>query len=194
MGKFVVQWSNDTSDFKRPMSSHTVNLRQGHTTRHGHQGLDCEELYLDQVYIMFRPTNEIGANEYKAPDADTFDWHTETDQLLVRTNPGFQYPLYAVQGNTTSDHITSAHNPTLGLTFSQSLTVKDPGAKNVDDTYWCRTYRPVRDLPIATHVHNVGTLQIDLLFPVLLDAVSSMQSVPDYRILRVICEFTTKEV
>lgn len=192
MGKFSIQWVNDATDHQRDMTRHTVMLRRGHTTHHGYPGLSCEELYLDQVYIVFRPTNQIGASEFVAPDSTNYNWHVETDQLLVNTDPGFKYPLYSVGGDT-ADHVTTAHNPVSLTAYSCALTVI-PGGEGIED-YWCRTYRPIRDMPIAVNLHDVNQIQLELLFPLLLDNSihPSLRQIPNYRILRVVCEFSTRE-
>ena len=174
------------------MSSHAVMLRRGHTTIHGQPGLSCKELYLDQVYIVFRPTNQITANEFIAPDSSSYNWHVETDHLLVTTEPGFRYPLYSV-GASTEDHQTTAYNPVSLASYSCALSVT-PGTEGGDD-YWCRTYRPIRDMPIAVDLHDTNEIRIQLLFPLILDNSinPTLRQIPDYRILRVLCEFSTKE-
>lgn len=188
MGKFSVQWINDPTDHRRDMTQHTVMLRRGHATPQGYPGLSCKELYLDQVYILFRPSDQINPAEFVAPDSADFNWHVETDQLMVETNPGFHYPLYSVGGNTP-DYIQTAHNPTSLCNYGCALTVT-PGSQGEED-YWCRTYRPVRDVPLAVNLHDINQMEIRLCFPLLLGHV--MRQVPNYRILRVLCEFTTKD-
>ena len=190
MGKFSVQWINDPNDHGREMTSHTVMLRRGHSTHHGYPGMSCRELYIDQVYIVYRPTDQITVGEFVAPDNATYNWHTETDHLLVNTSPGFQYPLYSVGGDT-ADHVTTSYNPVSLASYSCALSVT-PGGEGVED-YWCRTYRPIRDIPVATNLHDVNELRIKLMFPLLLDNTinQSLRQVPNYRILRVLCEFST---
>lgn len=190
MGKFSIQWVNDPSDHKRNMTRHTVMLRRGHTTHHGFAGMTCKELYLDQVYIVFRPTSQITANEFVAPDANTYNWHTETDQLLVSIDPGFKFPLYSV-GSNTEDHVNTAYNPLAISSYSASLSVTP--TPEGPEGYWCRTYRPIRDNPVAIHLKDISQLDIELLFPLLLDNSinPTLRQVPNYRILRVLCEFST---
>lgn len=190
MGKFSIQWINDPTDHRRNMSQHTVMLRRGHSTHHGYPGMSCKELYLDQVYIVFRPVNQIGAGEFVAPDNNTYHFHVETDQLLVNTDPGFKYPLYSVGGDT-ADHVNTSYNPVSLASYSCAMTVT-PNAEGTED-YWCRTYRPVRDMPIAANIHDVNQINIELLFPLLLGNGNnpSIRQVPNYRIMRVLCEFST---
>lgn len=194
MGKFAIQWSNDTAnDYKQPMSSRRFMLRRTMRTPEAYQGLTCQDLFLDQVYIMFRPTPFIAQAEFVAPDSSSFDWHSETDNLLVRIHPGFEYPLHIVSGTTNPDHHQTSNNPDQALIYSAALSVKESGAKNLEEHYWCRTYRPIRDAPVASNLIDASEIQIDLLFPVLQDLLTSSnatRSVPDYRILRVLCEFS----
>lgn len=191
MGKFSIQWVNDPTDHQRTMTRHTVMLRRGHTTHHGIAGMTCRELYLDQVYIVFRPTSQITAGEFVAPDANDMNWHAETDQLLVNTDPGFKFPLYSVGGDT-EDHIHTAHHPVTVSSYSAALAVT-PTSEDPAEGYWCRTYRPIRDQPVAIHLKDVSQLDIELLFPLLLDnsVNPTLRQVPNYRILRVLCEFST---
>lgn len=190
MGKFSIQWSNDTTDYKQPMSSRRVMLRRNMRTHEAYQGLACRELYLDQVYIVFRPSNTITASEFVAPDAATFDWHSETDQLMVRIHPGFEYPFHNINGNTNPDHVVTSHNPDQVLAYSTTMCVKESGTKNTDDHYWCRTYRPVRDAPVSGPLLDTSELQIDLLFPILQNSSNNQKTIPNYRILSVLCDFT----
>jgi hypothetical protein len=58
------------------------------------------------------------------------------------------------------------------------------------DTFWNRTFRPLREIPLAYDLHMVSELTIELLWPVLQgnDRMMSWR-VPDYRIENVICDF-----
>ena len=188
MGKFAVQWTNNATN-NRAMSTHHVDLTAVQRTHQGERGLSCKKLFLDQMYVMFRPTSDINAGEFVAPDTNQFNFRAETTQMLVRIDKGFQYPLLAVPA-TTSTAKTSGIKTNIPLTYSTAMTVTPEIDGNED--YWCRTYRPVRDLPVAINVENWGDLKIDLLFPVLIDN-PIMQQVPDYRILRVLCEFSTTD-
>ena len=62
-----------------------------------------------------------------------------------------------------------------------------------DESYWCRTYRPIRDLPVVTDTSHLSEWTLELFFPGLLgDSRSLGTAVPDYRILKVYCEFSVR--
>ena len=188
----MVMWNNDTTagQFNRNMSEHRIVLRgenHHHTEQGTHTGLTCSELHLDQVFIVFRPTANITATEFTSGDSANINFRAETIQLLVRTQPGYSHVFYFVPGDT-ADHLVSAISPIRRLLYSNAYTVT-PDMEGAED-YWCRTYRPVRDNPIAVDMNNISDLSIELIFP-LLTNVAWNNHVPNYRILTVMCEFST---
>lgn len=194
-GKFSLQWVNDTaSGFTRPMTSVRFNLRdpQGGWGLHGPSagGLACERLHLDQVHIQFRPTTDIRIDEFRAGDDDKKDWRAETQEVYVRCTPGTRHPLLT-RSLRQSISQESVREPNHSLTYSAALQVV-PYTGLAEEDVWCRTYRPLRDLPVATDLSDCSELQVDLLWPLLQGHVmeTAWWNVPDYRILRVICDFS----
>lgn len=185
--QFSVMWNNNET-FTRPMSNHIVTLRDG-GGHHNIGGITAKSLHLDQVHVIFRPSDQI--TQFMNGDDATKNWRVETSQLLVRTNPGNQNILY----NTDADPLTSSsvvRDPVRCLMYSSALALV-PDTDGPED-YWCRTYRPVRDLPIAHYLTNVSELSIDLLFPLLFsDKTAPSTFVPNYRILKVLCEFSVNQ-
>lgn len=196
--KFSVLWSNNRA-FTRPMSKHTFRLRD--------LGLPMYQgatVHLDQVQIIFRPTTGDGAidsTEYQGADNDTYPFHTECDNLMVRCTPGVRYPLFVGDDPLLGDQSLAgqnAHRPygtdtqhvQRVCTYSAALSTT-PNQVG-DDSYWVRTYRPIRDLPVLTDPQaNLSEWTLELFFPYLLgDAKAIAGQVPDYRILKVYCEFS----
>ena len=99
-------------------------------------------------------------------------------QLYVRTDPGHEHPVFAER---------EGHRP---LTYSCAMTLA-PDVEGTED-YWCRTYRPLRDVPIATGLNGCTEMNIELLFPTLFrnSTPGTLEQIPDYRILKVICHFS----
>lgn len=193
--KFSVLWSNNT-DHTRPMSRHTFRLRDL-----GLPLYDNVTVHVDQVNIIFRPNTAIGPDEYVAPDTDKLTWHAETDNLLLRCTPGVRHPLYVGDDPATG----SAGNPVAHTrddghdtghvqrvcTYSAALatTWNQVG----DESYWCRSYRPIRDLPVLVGGSNLSEWTLELIFPFLLgDSQMARTSVPDYRIQKVYVEFSVR--
>ena len=177
--KFSVIWSNNATH-TRPMSQHTLTLRKG---------LTCQKMHLDQVMILFRPTSDIGVQEYKPGDSGVVTWRVETAQLMVRIKPGVEHLMYSVNGDSTETGVIK--QPTQSLVYSSSLALA-PNVEGQED-YWQRTYRPIRDLPVSYDLQEVTELDIQLLFPMLFTNISGdlrYTDVPDYRILKVYCEFS----
>lgn len=173
------------------MSSHSFTLRDIMGSDYaGSGGLTCKYLYLDQVVIMFRPTADIVVTEFASNDGSQYNWHIETTNLLVRTHPGQEHS-FCVVDQSQSSSATRCHKPSHRLLYSNAYTVA-PQIEGPED-YWCRTYRPVRDHPVAVYLQNVAELTVDLLFPLLYNGTLNTFQVPDYRILDVICEFTVEE-
>lgn len=187
-GKFSLQWVNDNTH-QKSMNTAVFTLRDTLNPYTGDGGLTCERLHLDQVHIHFRPTTEIGTAEYRTGDNTDLDWRAETQQLYVRLNPGVRYVLYTDGTSNIRTEETGRHTQR-SLVYSAALSV-GPGTGLSSEDVWVRTYRPVRDLPVLTHVANLSELQVDLLWPLLQgDSGAAWWSVPDYRILRVIAEFS----
>ena len=184
-------WSNNRSSYDRPISSHSLTLRDvmGSDSA-GSSGLTCQRLYLDQVVIMFRPTIDISLSEFASNDGSQYNWHVETTNLLVRTRPGQENAFYVVDQSQSASGSTY-HKPHNRLLYSNAYTVA-PQIEGSED-YWCRTYRPVRDYPVAVQLQNVAELTVDLFYPMLYNGVLNNFQVPDYRILDVICDFTIEE-
>lgn len=193
-GKFSLQWVNNT-DHTRPMGSARFNLRDSLASQ-GEGGLTCGRLHLDQVHIHFRPPGTatspvIADDEFTRGDNRDLEWVNETLQLYVRITPGERYTLYTSPKETpayqTSD--TMPH-PQRSLVYSAALSAGYATSGDGDDTF-CKTYRPIRDLPVLYHASNLSEIQVDLLWPLLQgDPSAAWWGVPEYRILRVICEFS----
>lgn len=179
--KFSVVWSNNETR-TRSMSQHVLTLRKGIT---------CSNLHLDQVTVLFRPSSDIQPAEYLPGDDGTFSWRVETAQLMVRIRPGVEHVFYAVNGDTTNTDMF-IKQPNESLIYSCSMCIA-PNVEGVED-YWQRTYRPVRDIPVSRNLNDISEIDIQLLFPLLFTTTSTSgikySSVPDYRILKVYCEFS----
>ena len=82
-------------------------------------------------------------------------------------------------------------DPNHSLTYSASLQVT-PYTGLPEEDVWCRTYRPLRDIPVANDLVDCSELQLDLLWPLLQgDPINTVWwAVPDYRMLRVTCDFS----
>jgi hypothetical protein len=203
--KFSVMWANNTA-FTRSMSTFRVTLRDpmGDRSEHtAHGGITCGELYLDQVHIKFRPTDTISTGEppFFAPrefikeDDSTMHWRAETMELYVAITPGVRYSMFTQRAQT--EYVDESENgtvvqPNRTLQYSSALYLT-PGIGMDGDNFWNRTYRPLRDIPVAYDLNVVSELTIELLWPLLQgdDRVASWQ-VPDYRILSVICDFSLR--
>lgn len=172
---FTLMWTNNATH-SDVMTSRRVLMR----TWSAPGGITCKNLHLDQVFIIFRPTSDIASLEFKTGDDDTKTWRAETLQLYVRMDPGNEYPVFeGTQGSTP-------------LTYSCAMAVT-PDVEGVED-YWCRSYRPLRDLPVATDLHGCTEMRVELLFPTLFrnPTPGTLEQIPDYRILKVICHFSAE--
>lgn len=186
-GKFSLQWVNDGT-FKRPMSSCRFNLRDV-LSPYGMAGLTCRRLHLDQVHIQFRPsklsdgTANIQDDEFRTGDNRNYDWTNETLQLYVRVTPGESFVMYTLPAHSNEPERSLVYSAAMSAGYSTSATVPDA---------YCRTYRPIRDIPVLNHAHLLSELKVDLLWPLLQGdpAKTVWWSVPDYRLLRVTCEFS----
>lgn len=194
--KVTVVWTNNTT-FSCPMSRHRVILRP--------DTLSFRRLHLDQVVILFRPSLVIGDSEFTASDSKDKSWYAETQQLLVRVLPGVRNVLYTTDptlpGEQENGGGASVSKPNQSIVYSAALTqVPTSVNSSVESNYWLRTYRPVRDLPVAYDVDATNELWIELQFPMLFGnhpagtaggaPTSDFLSVPNYRILKVFCEFS----
>lgn len=189
-GKFSLQWVN-SPEYKRPMNMARFNLRDALAT-HRDAGLTCGKLFLDQVHVQFRPSVEIQSTEYRVGDREALDWINETLQLYVRLTPGVRHVLYtsASHDGGEADPNTVTH-PERSIVYTSALSASHATSGDGDDAY-CKTYRPIRDLPVLEGASQVSEIQVDLLWPLLQGDPSRVAwwSVPDYRIIRVICEFS----
>ena len=188
--RFSIQWVNDASTHQRPMSTCRVTLRDAGGDGLGQStgGLTCGALYLDQVTVEMRPVADIGPTEFQEGDDATRDWWGPTTELYVRTSPGRRsvgYVLGATDPVLTTDGTVQ---PRASLVYTTALGLTPDGW----GTTHVRTFRPLRDLPIATHLYNVSEVTVDLLWPLLqADKVHHPTwYVPNYRIARVLCDFT----
>lgn len=195
--RFSLMWVNDSaSNYSRPMSTCRMNLRDagGDAAGQSGGGLTCEALYLDQVHIQFRPESNIASTEFMTGDDATKNWRAETAELYARISPGRRsvcYTLGATQPLPTSGSESVAVQPRASLVYTTALHVTPHMGGNED--LYCRTYRPLRDLPVATRLQNVCELTVDLLWPLLQgDPRAAAWFVPNYRIMRVICDFTAR--
>lgn len=190
-GKFSLQWVNDSAlNYKRSMNTAVFTLRDpmGHGC-HASGGLTCTHLHLDQVHVHFRPTTQIQANEFLPGDRDDLDYRAETQQLYVRVTPGTRHVLFT-DGTPASLTPETGRTVVRSLVYSTALSVGPSTGLTTEDP-WVRTYRPVRDLPVLSHVADLSEIQLDLLWPTLHgDPNVASTIVPDYRILRVIAEFS----
>lgn len=180
--QFTVLWSNDNTH-NRPMLQHSITLRDGCPSG----GLYCGSLFLDQVFVLFRPNGDIAAGELVAGDTANYNWRAETSQLLIKTKPGFSHVLYNVKPSAA---MSTGITPVRQILYSNAYALNQ-NMENVED-YWCRTYRPVRDTPVAIDLRNVSDLSIELIFPLLMDN-PVLQTLPNYRILSVMCEFSYQD-
>jgi hypothetical protein len=193
--RFSVQWINHPTQHTEPMSSCRVLLRDagGDAIGQSPGGLTCGSLFLDQVIVELRPASDIAPSEFQAGDDATRDWWGPTTELYVRTTPGRRTVGYVLGGDETSDVGRSEGT----LSAARARLVYTASLHVVPDAYGTahqRTFRPLRDLPVATHLQNVSELTIDLLWPLLqADKIHHPTwYVPDYRINRVVCEFTAR--
>lgn len=181
--KLSVVWTNN-AEFTRPMSRHRVSFRP--------EGLTCRRLHLDQVYIMFRPTTNIPDDAFVGTDSKLKSWYAETQHLLVRTRPGVVNTLFTVDPNTPA-HTETVSQPDRSVAYSGALTaVPTTASTGTEANFWCRAFRPVRDLPVAVDLDGVHELDIELFFPLLFgnDVTDFVPSVPNYRILKIYLELS----
>ena len=189
--KFSVMWANNNTHTRPNMSSFQATLRDASAGGSGDGGVRGRAVHLDQVHVQFRPTTNI--TQFQTGDSSAYDWRAETQSLCVRTTPGERHTLYtqSAQANTTQ---TTVQHPHRCLTYGAALHSVPQMAGDQD--LWCRTYRPLRDLPVIEGdalLCGLSELQIDLLWPLLQDDARTAASyVPDYRIVRVLCDFSVR--
>lgn len=193
--RFSMLWVNDPTTYRRPMSSCRMTLRDagGDAVGQSAGGLTCSALYLDQVHVQFRPEKDIQPSEFQNGDDATKPWLAETMELYVRTSPGRRSVCYTLGATEPIHTHDGAVQPRASLVYTTALhLVPDVGGLSGENVY-CRTYRPLRDLPVATHLDNVSELTVDLLWPLLqADPRTASWYVPNYRILRILCDFTAR--
>lgn len=191
--RFSLMWVNDPDTHQRPMSSVRMTLRDagGDALGQSAGGLTCGALHLDQVHIQFRPTQDIAPGEFQPGDDASRNWRAETLELYVRTSPGRRSVCYTLGAKKPVQSSDGTVMPDVSLVYTAAL-FHVPDVGGTESTY-SRTYRPLRDLPIATHLHGVSELTVDLLWPLLQsDPTNPSWYVPNYRIHRVICDFTAR--
>lgn len=191
--RFSLMWVNDAATHQRPMSSCRMTLRDagGDALGQSHGGLTCAALYLDQVLVQFRPASQIATTEYQANDNATKTWRNETTELFVRTTPGRRSLCYTVAGTDPIARGDGTIQPRTSLVYTAALHV----VPEASESTLVRTYRPQRDLPVATFLDNVSEITVDLLWPLLQGNAATTPGswyVPNYRIERVICDFTAR--
>jgi hypothetical protein len=168
----------------------TLRDAGGDATGQSHGGLTCSALYLDQVVVQFRAASSIGPSEYDPTDNNTRTWKDETTELYVRTSPGRRSVCYTQAGTDPIQPADATVQPRVSLVYTAALH-----ATPTSDTSLVRTYRPLRDLPIATYLQNASEITVDLLWPLLQGRSPTTPGswfVPNYRIERVVCDFTAR--
>lgn len=191
--RFSTMWVNDAPTHQRPMSTCRMTLRDagGDATGQSHGGLTCAALYLDQVLVQFRPPASIAPTEYQANDNATKTWRDETTELYVRTTPGRRSVCYTVAGTDPVQGTDATVQPRASLVYTAALHV----VPETSESTLVRTFRPLRDLPVATFLDNVSEITVDLLWPLLQGNAATTPGswyVPNYRIERVLCDFTAR--
>lgn len=191
--QFSVLWNNN-AQYNRPMSHQTFTLRDAGGPGQIH-GLTAKELHLDQVTVWFRPSDRIDPSEFAPGDGVAYSWTGETRELLVRTRPGHRFTMHAIT-NEGSQHMDqeTIREPLRSIQYSAALSqVPNGGTSSDTTTKWIRAYRPVRDLPVAQNLSGVSEVEIELLWPALFaDGEMIYQKVPDYRILKILAQFSAK--
>lgn len=191
--RFSLQWVNDPITHQRPMSNCRMVLRDagGDAIGQSPGGLTCGSLFLDQVLIEFRPSTEIQAGEYQTGDDSARDWMAPTTELYVRTSPGRRSVAYTVGAQEAIQTPAGAVQPKSQLIYTAALSLV-PDLTPVNGPI--RVYRPLRDLPVATHLQHVSEITVDLLWPLLQSDPVHHPTwfVPNYRIARVLCDFVAR--
>lgn len=192
--RFSMMWINDPVTHQRPMSSCRMTLRDagGDALGQSNGGLTCGALYLDQVTVELRPVASIASTEYQDGDSASRDFWGPTTELYVRTSPGRRSVGYIVGADDPVQTADGTVQPRVSLVYTAALSLAGSGATGHAGTDHRLVFRPLRDLPVATHLHNVSELTVDLLWPLLQADKTNHPTwyVPNYRINRVLCDFT----
>lgn len=158
---------------------------------HGGQGLSCEGLHLDQLHIWFVPNTAPSlVGKFEGSDDNTKTWRAETKIVNVCVTPGERYTLLTRPKTATESDSATVHRPDINQIYSVSLhdTAYTGGG---DEDFWCRSYAPTRDSPVARNLLCVGEIQLDLRWPLLQgDPTAAASYVPEYRLERVLAEFS----
>lgn len=198
--RFSVMWMNHPVTWDREMSRHVFPIRDWLPTTAGRtvDPYEAWDVYLDQVHLVMNPTEALVAADadpanpftWATGDNGTLDFRVETNQLLVRFEPNGERHILYTESATDPNTSDSVHNVIVPLMYSGSLSL----VPNSGDAY-NRVYHPVRDLPIAQiSPHQFGLpLSLELLWPILMgNAPEILSHVPNYRILRVMCDFSCR--
>lgn len=186
-GKFALQWIQQDPTRNRSMNTVRFNVREIQCA--GGQGLTCEGLHLDRLLVWYIPNDNAKlVGLFQGADTNLKTWRAETKIVNVCVTPGERYTLLT-RSKTSDDGATVTH-PTTHLTYSGSLH-ETPYTGGLTEDYWCRTYTASRDSPVARNLNQVTELQLDLLWPLLQgDADAPFPFVPEYRLERVLAEFS----
>lgn len=199
--RFSVMWINSpTSPWDRCMSKHSFPIRDLLPLPRDNP-LETWDIYLDQVHIILNPLAALVAADATVGDPFTFaandradlDFRAETYQLMVRFEPNGERNVLYTEAATDPNRSDRVQSLVVPLVYSASLFLHgsvDAGEQNN------RVYRPVRDLPIAQNVsahYGTGPLTVELLWPILVaNQPEIITYLPDYRVLRVICDFSCR--
>lgn len=179
-GRFVLMWANDPAYSKTDMVKHTSVIRE--LGAQGLHGLTCRQLYVDQVTIVFRNANKIPSVQFWPGDSAAYALDVETQNLQLVLRPGLIHPVYVDQKSVRLDQQHYVYSSSLALHNNATVV----------DGYTMKVYRPIRDVPVATQYHNVGQLELELVFPILRMGGIFAQ-IPDNRVAYVIVEFAYEE-
>lgn len=199
--RFAVMWINPTAPWNREMSRHTFPLRDWLPPSGRENPFETWDIYLDQVHLILNPVDalvEAAADPasgfgWKTGDSADYDYRVETYHLLVRFDPAGQRHLLYAEPATDPTREDGVRSVVVPVQYSGSLFLH-PGVDSGDKHN--RVYRPVRDLPVAENVapYQFGeSLTVELIWPVLLANASNVPTkIPDYRVLRVMCDFSCR--
>lgn len=145
----------------------------------GIHGLTCRNLYIDQITILYREPGTI--TQFAQDDNSTYTFDAETENLHVLVTPGDRYQAWAHRIGENDFKPVYAYSGVFARIPSSSTYLK--------------SYRPVRDLPVARNLHNVSNLHFHLEFPVMsmFNSTLKTRDFPDYRVKYVIIELSIEE-
>lgn len=199
--RFSVMWINTPdTPWDRSMSKHAFPIRDLLPLPRDNP-LECWDIYLDQVHLILNPLETLTAAaadpgnpfQFATNDRNDLDFRVETYQLMVRFEPNGERNVLYTEAATDSNRADQVRSVVVPLVYSASLFLH--GSVDAGDKY-NRVYRPIRDLPIAQNVSPYlcgGPLTLELLWPILAANPSNVLTyLPDYRILRVICDFSCR--